>query len=150
MPLVRECSGWDQSMRDRPGFRREFSAGGVVTRDGKLLVVRVLNLKGERVWTFPKGHVEKGETPRRAAVREVLEETGYRCRVLGRLPTALYAFKWKGRLIRKRVLWFVMRAGARSGRPDAEEILGVRWLSPAQAAKTLRYPSDFKLLEALR
>lgn len=120
-----------------------------MTRDGKLLVVRVRNLKGELVWTFPKGHVEKGETARRAAVREVFEETGYRCRILGRLPTARYAFRRSGRVVHKRVLWFRMKAGPRSGRPDAEEILRVQWLSPARAGGVLEYPSDFRLLEAL-
>ena len=40
----------------------EYSAGGVaVNEHGRLLMVKVKNLKGDIVWTFPKGHVEKGE-----------------------------------------------------------------------------------------
>src|SRR5262245_15163023 len=60
---------------------QEVSAGGIVQRDGELLLVKVKNLKGQVVWTFPKGHIEKGETLEQTAEREVLEETGWRCQV---------------------------------------------------------------------
>lgn len=41
----------------------------------QLLIVRT---KGGKFWTFPKGHVELGEAPHEAAVREALEEAGVR------------------------------------------------------------------------
>jgi len=49
----------------------ERAAGGIVERGGKVLLVRVTNLQGEVKWTFPKGHLEKGEKPLAAALREV-------------------------------------------------------------------------------
>jgi 8-oxo-dGTP diphosphatase len=53
-------------------IRREFSAGGVVIKDKR----EVLLIKNpSNIWTFPKGHIEKGETREQAAVREVKEET---------------------------------------------------------------------------
>ena len=49
------------------------SAGGVVVRDGKIIFVKFSDGQGI---TFPKGHVEQGETYEQAALREVGEETG--------------------------------------------------------------------------
>jgi 8-oxo-dGTP pyrophosphatase MutT (NUDIX family) len=50
------------------------AAGGVVIKDDKLLVLERPS-RGEV--RLPKGHVEPGEAPREAALREVREEAGY-------------------------------------------------------------------------
>ena len=62
-------------------------AGGIVLRQSpagppgsmEVLVVRPSVSKGDH-WVLPKGHIEPGEEPPEAAVREVLEEAGARCR----------------------------------------------------------------------
>src|SRR3990167_8531520 len=55
---------------------REPTAGGVVYRRTKkgMEVLLISDSKGR--WTIPKGHIEEGESPRRAAEREIREETG--------------------------------------------------------------------------
>ncbi|MBI4386360.1 MAG: NUDIX domain-containing protein [Elusimicrobia bacterium] len=126
---------------------REYSAGGVVTQNGRLLLVRVENLQGEVLWTFPKGHLEPGETPRRAALREVEEETGYRCRILKTLMMVRYRYFRSGRRIDKKVRWYWMTPEARPGGPDPDEILDIRWANPESARRLLRYPGDHRLLE---
>ncbi|MBI3553810.1 MAG: NUDIX domain-containing protein [Elusimicrobia bacterium] len=126
---------------------KEFSAGGLVGRDGKLLLVKVTNLAGDKVWTFPKGHLDKGETALQAALREVEEETGWRCKSLGPLTTVAYKFSRQGRPVAKRVKWYRMEPFEKVGEPDASEIDAVKWVSTRAAAKWLKYPSDFKLLE---
>jgi ADP-ribose pyrophosphatase YjhB (NUDIX family) len=75
----------------------EHSAGGVILEDGRVLLIQMRNLEGKEVWTFPKGHLEAGETPRQAAIREVAEETGFDCEITGELYKAEYAFVRKGR-----------------------------------------------------
>ena len=53
----------------------EFSCGGVILDGRKVLLVQVKNMKGKKIWTFPKGHIEAGETPRQAALREKKPDT---------------------------------------------------------------------------
>lgn len=127
--------------------KMEISSGGVVTEGRKLLLVRVRNIKGDLLWTFPKGHLEEGESEKEAALREVEEETGYRCRVLRPLKDAEYSFKREGVLIRKKVHWFWMHPVGRFGKPDAVEISDVRWVAAAKCRKMICYPSDLQLLE---
>ena len=127
---------------------KEISAGGLVVREGKALLVKVENLEGDIIWTFPKGHLEAGEGSRQAALREVEEETGWACRIQERLSTASYQFSRNGRDVAKQVKWYLMAPLKKVGSRDGAEILAVRWVALADAAQLLRYPSDFELLKA--
>lgn len=118
----------------------------MVYRDGRVLLVKVKNLLGRVVWTFPKGHLEKGETALAAAVREVKEETGWRCKASAVLMTARYSFERKGKPVDKRVKWYRMEPLELVGDPDASEIMDTRWATPREAARSLKYPSDKDLL----
>ena len=64
--------------------RRIPCVGAVLTDDrGRLLLVRRANEPGRGLWSVPGGRVEPGETPARAVVREVVEETGLAVVVTG-------------------------------------------------------------------
>ena len=60
-------------MPRRPPLERQHSAGGIVARDGRILLIATA---GGKRWQLPKGHVEEGESPEAALVREVREELG--------------------------------------------------------------------------
>jgi 8-oxo-dGTP pyrophosphatase MutT (NUDIX family) len=63
--------------------------GGVLFDEhGRTLLREPANHFGGYVWTFAKGKPEAGESPEQTALREVLEETGYACRVIGALTEA--------------------------------------------------------------
>lgn len=130
--------------------RKDFSCGGVVMDAAKrLLVVEVENLSGARVWTFPKGHPEKGESDTEAALREVHEETGWECRVAGPLTDVDYFFVKDGVRFHKLVRWFLMEPVTESGKPMEGEILACRWVAPPEARRLLTYPTDQKLLDTI-
>jgi len=124
----------------------EFSAGGVIIKDKKLLLVKVKNLSGKIVWTFPKGHIEKSETIENTALREVSEETGYSCKIIKPLGNTRYNFRHKNKFISKKVIWFLMSHLKKIGIHD-HEILTTRWVKINEAKKYLKYLSDKKLLE---
>ena len=124
---------------------REFSAGGVLVEGGRVLLIRTKNLKGESVWTFPKGLVRPGESPREAALREVYEETGYEAEITAPLGEVEYWFVRDGRRVHKRVAWFLMRPVRRAKDPDWE-VEEVAWVPLEEARGLLRYRLDRELL----
>ncbi len=127
----------------------EFSCGGVVLDGRKVLLVQVKNLKGKKIWTFPKGHIEAGETPRQAALREVLEETGYKATIIRPMIRVKYAFTFQGNYVKKMVQWYLMKKLGRIGKHDASEILSIRWVSLLKAHELVQYPSDIRLVDML-
>ena len=127
----------------------EFSAGGIVVDGSKLLMVKVENLEGQVLWTFPKGHIEKGENLEDAALREVQEETGYRCAIVKPFDRVQYWFKRENKLTRKTVNWFLMRPLEKTGECDATEILEARWFPFGEAQNLAKYRSDKRLLSKL-
>ena len=56
------------------------TAGGLVVRDGKLLLVRRQNEPFKDWWDVPGGFLDAGEHPEAAVVRELREETGLEVR----------------------------------------------------------------------
>lgn len=140
---------------DQAGVRKESSgmaegglvrsAGGVVLRQQEVLLIRVSDIKGRPVWSFPKGRLDAGETPAQAAVREVREETGWSCRIDADLSTTEYWFQREGRRFRKTVVWFKMVPLELAGVPDGE-VEEVQWVEQTEALRRLTYASDAALL----
>jgi 8-oxo-dGTP pyrophosphatase MutT (NUDIX family) len=116
-----------------------------VLRQQDVLLIRVSDIKGRPIWSFPKGRLDAGETPAQAAVREVLEETGWRCRIEADLSTTEYWFQREGRRFRKTVVWFKMSPIEQGGVPDGE-VEDVQWVDRQEALSRLSYASDVALL----
>ena len=116
------------------------AAGGLVARDGRLLLVHRPKYDD---WTFPKGKAEDGESDEDCALREVYEETGLECELLDELRATEYVDS-KGRP--KRVRWWRMRPVAGAFAPT-DEVDEIRWVAPQDAASLLSYDRDLVLLE---
>lgn len=127
---------------------RERSAGAVVFRRarGRLEILLVRDRFGR--WSLPKGHVEAGETPEQAAVREVEEETGVRGRVVGRLPGTRYYFRRGRELVHKEVDYFLAEEAGGEATPQAGEIEEVRWVALADALALNEYENNIPVLRA--
>lgn len=125
--------------------RGEVRAAGVVPvrwRSGELQVAVVHRPKYDD-WSWPKGKLDHGEDFVAAAVRETLEETGLRVRLVAPLPQVRYTLRGGGA---KLVSYWVARVAGGDGRLE-HEVDEVRWLRPARAAKRLSYGHDRELLD---
>lgn len=121
------------------------AAGGLVFRHTSKGKLRVLVAHRPRYddWSLPKGKADKGETPEETAVREVLEETGYHCRVVAPLGTNRYRIN--GGV--KEVAWFAMKPLPDSpGFEVNDEIDEIKWLSRSKARQLLDYDNDRDLV----
>ncbi|MBX7118873.1 MAG: NUDIX domain-containing protein [Gemmatimonadaceae bacterium] len=127
------------SRQRRP--REEVSAGGVVfRRDGERTLFLLIR-DSYRNWGFPKGHLEQGEEPEQAALREVGEETGLAELAL-RAPIEVidWEFRFRGRRIHKTCHFFLIETPDRRTEPlKAEGITACRWASFEQAEQLVAY-----------
>ena len=125
-----------------PVSDRVEAAGGVVVRDGQVALVHRPRYDD---WTLPKGKLDPGESFEEAALREVEEETGLRCRLGRELPSTEYDDS-KGRP--KLVRYWEMEPLAGEFTPTGE-VDELRWLEPEEAEAILSYDHDRELLRAV-
>jgi 8-oxo-dGTP diphosphatase len=117
------------------------AAGGVVVRDGEILLVHRPRYDD---WTLPKGKLDPGESFEDAALREVEEETGLRCRLVRELPSAEYRASGRPKLVR---YWLMEPEGDASFVPN-DETDAIRWLPAQEALALLTYDRDRDVLAA--
>ena len=127
---------------------REFSAGGVVVRDGQVVVIVPTRraADGSRVLALPKGHVDPGESPIEAAAREVREETGVVAQPVCELGESRYWYRRDGRTIGKRVLFFLFDFVEGDIADHDEEVEEVRWMALEQAHGELTHAAEREIV----
>jgi 8-oxo-dGTP pyrophosphatase MutT (NUDIX family) len=134
--------------------RFEQSAGGVVYRkkDGQveILMIEVPYSHGP-TWTFPKGHVEEGETPEQAAIREIEEETGIKAEIKHPLGDIDYWFisrhGKKLTRIHKKVTHFLLEATGGDTSLHNEEVTEADWFPLEEVEGKLLFDGDKKVFE---
>jgi 8-oxo-dGTP pyrophosphatase MutT (NUDIX family) len=117
------------------------AAGGVVVRDGRILLVHRPKYDD---WSLPKGKCKDREPDEECALREVAEETGLRCEIVGEAGETRYLVL-KGPKIAR---YFVMRPvdGEFTPHDEVDEIL---WVTPDGADEVLTHDRDVELLSRL-
>ena len=85
-------------------FKMAPAAGGAVVVDGKFV-----SIMRKGIPDLPKGHIEKGETPEVAALREVEEETGIgKLKIIKELPSTWHCYLEHEVWTLKRTYWYLM------------------------------------------
>jgi ADP-ribose pyrophosphatase YjhB (NUDIX family) len=126
----------------------EFSAGGVVVRDGTVAVIVPVKRGsgGQRVLGLPKGHPDGDETAEQAATREIREETGLSVELIEPLGETRYHYERRGRPRAKRVAFFLFEYRAGSLEDHDHEIEEARWMPLEQAADELTYEGEREMV----
>jgi 8-oxo-dGTP pyrophosphatase MutT (NUDIX family) len=121
--------------------RAENSAGGVVFRLEHGQPFFLLIRDSYQNWGFPKGHIEAGERPEAAAVREVTEETGLiALNVRGAIETIDWYFRFRGQLIHKFCQFFLIETAESHTSPQRTEgITACRWTRFDEAESLVSY-----------
>jgi len=129
---------------------REFSAGGVMVRDGREVAVVVPTRRaadGSAVLALPKGHPDGAESPEEAAAREVREEAGVEGELVGKLGDVRYWYQRDGRRIHKVVAFFLFEYRSGGIADHDHEIEEARWIPLASALEELSHRGEREMVE---
>ena len=105
------------------------AAGGIVLRQEQTPLIAVVRLRKRNEWVLPKGKLDDGETPRAAAEREVLEETGHDVSVHEFLGTLVYESGGRSKVVH----YWRMETSGKQVHELMSDVKAVDWL-PLDAA----------------
>ena len=113
-----DIDGEDLAIAIKNIFRQAPAAGGVVIIDNKFVAI-----ERNGIPDLPKGHIEKGESPEVAALREVEEETGITdLEITQELPATWHCYLLDNQWTIKKTNWYLMKtASGMKNIPQTEE-----------------------------
>ena len=127
----------------------EKSCGAIVYRKhhGNLEILLIKHVNSGH-WSFPKGHVEEGETEIETALREIKEETGIDVIIDPTFRETVSYFPRKD--TQKVVVYFIGKAKGYEYTKQEEEIADIRWVDVGHANTVLTYENDKTIVNKAR
>jgi len=121
------------------------AAGGIIwKKEGIEKKLAVVHRHKHNDWSLPKGKVDPGESWKKAALREVLEETGYVGKLKKYAGSISYLLDGKPKI----VLFWHMDAKSEDLSKMNGEVDEVRWLTVEEASQILDYPDEILLIQS--
>ncbi len=131
-------------------IKTQVSSGGVIFRDANDsdMEIALVSVKEGKVWSLPKGLVEKGEEASETAVREVREETGLSGKIIKKLGdiTYWYFIKEDNAKCRKTVHFYLLQYVSGSTADHNWEVDKAEWFPINEALKKLSYKGDKEIV----
>lgn len=124
----------------------EKSCGAVLFTKINNTVKYVLVEQSEGFYSFPKGHMEKGESEIETALREIFEETNIKATIIeGFVRKNEYALPNKPNVI-KQVTYFIAEYSNQEIVFQKEELLGATLVTYEEAMELFQYESSKRIL----
>ena len=118
----------------------------VVRREEDQFYILMIRHKAGGNRSFPKGHVEEGETEYETALREVMEETSSRIAIVSDFRATVNYSPSPG--VMKEVVYFLAFTTSPDVRPREGEIAEVEWIPLAEAEECLTHENDKTVFRA--
>ena len=112
----------------------------VVRREENNYYILMIRHKAGGNRSFPKGHVEQGETEYETALREVMEETSSRIAIVSDFRATVNYRPSPG--VMKEVVYFLTETQQEEIRPRAGEIAKVEWVPIEEVERSLTHEND--------
>lgn len=128
---------------------REPTSGGIVFRRNAKQDIEILLIQDAKDrWTIPKGHIEKGESPKQTAEREIMEETGLaKVEMMGWLGKINFRYRRQQSLVLMTTEIFLAHAVGDTDAIKPEEWMnGIKWFSAAEALDKIEYEDIGKII----
>ena len=135
-------------------MNKEFSAGAIIfKKEGAGILFLVIYSARNKIWGFPKGHIEAGESEKEAAIREIKEEAGLEglSFIEGFEQEVVYVtiskrMPFKGQKIEKHVTYFLCETIGEDIMVDGREITGYRFSDFNDAGRLVRFDNLKRIL----
>lgn len=126
-------------------MKREKSCGAIVfyLKENKEQVLLIKHSNSGH-WSFPKGHVEAGETEVETAVREIFEETGVKAKLDTRFREVV-TYSPKKDVI-KDVIYFFGTSDSYETVKQESEVAEIMWVDISKVLKSVSYRNDKDLV----
>ena len=129
----------------------------VYDKDGNILKSGAIILKDEKIlliyrdkrddWTFPKGHLDEGETIEECMFREVKEETGLEVKILQKLQDIIYEYPEGDGRVRLNMFLVEPESGFLRAEYKGDKLC---WMDYKNALKHLSYDNNIDFIKNLR
>ena len=124
----------------------EKSCGAVIWRSTLHGHEYLLAQHGRQHWSFPKGHMEDGETEAQTALREIQEETGLHVLLDTSFREVVRYSPKEGAI--KDVVFFIAVPVSGTEHPQEGEIRQLGWFSYKEAQPLVTFATDIDVLHA--
>jgi 8-oxo-(d)GTP phosphatase len=111
------------------------AAGGIVQNEfGQILMMYRL-----KKWDLPKGKLDKGESSKIAAIREVEEECGVKAKLGEKICTTFHTYTYKNEDILKQTKWYEMKLidDSKMKPQEEEDIEKLEWMGKEKVKSAL-------------
>ena len=114
------------------------AAGGIIVRRNSRAAIAIVQRKRDNAWVLPKGKIRQTESPKAAAKREAMEETGCRLRVYEFLGVISYHSAGGPKIAH----FWRMQAIGNAANSLTDDVRAVEWLPLSRAIERLSLPRE--------